>query len=127
MRNSDILLLPTVEEGFGLVCTEAMASGCVPIVSEACTDICQHMENALVHPVGALETLTQHITLVHEDRVLLAKLRETGVRRVPEITWSAAGRRLVDAYRETIDMYANDCSTGGAPRHTPVRGRVIGA
>ena len=40
MRQSDILVLPSIEEGFGLVITEAMGSGCVPLASEACTEIC---------------------------------------------------------------------------------------
>jgi len=104
MRESDVMILPTIEEGFGLVCTEAMASGSVPLVSEACTDICQHMENALVHRIGDVEALTQHITMLHEDRALLERLRAAGLRKVPEITWAAAGRILVDVYRETIEM-----------------------
>ena len=49
VRSSDILVLPSLEEGYGLVCAEAMGSGCVPLVSDACTDLCRHMENALVH------------------------------------------------------------------------------
>jgi len=57
MRTSDVMVLPTIEEGFGLVCTEAMASGCVPVVSDACTDICTHMENALWHSVGDVQAL----------------------------------------------------------------------
>src|SRR6202008_4520728 len=48
MRSADILVLPSIEEGFGLVCTDAMGSLCVPLVSEACTDLCRHMENSLV-------------------------------------------------------------------------------
>jgi glycosyltransferase involved in cell wall biosynthesis len=104
MRESDVTVLPTIEEGFGLVCTEAMASGSVPLVSEACTDICQHMENALVHRIGDVQALTQHITTLHEDRGLLEKLRSAGLRKVPEITWTAAGKILVDVYRETIEM-----------------------
>jgi glycosyltransferase involved in cell wall biosynthesis len=75
MRKSDILVLPSIEEGFGLVCTEAMGSGCVPLVSEACTDICQHMKNALVHRIGDVAALTQHITMLYEDRMLLNRLR----------------------------------------------------
>ena len=35
VRQSDILVLPSIEEGFGLVCTEAMGSGCVPLVSRS--------------------------------------------------------------------------------------------
>lgn len=105
MRRSDILVLPSLEEGFGLVCTEAMASGCVPIVSEACTDLCKHMENALVHPVGNVTALAQHITMLHEDRALLEKLRTNGLNRLSEITWNAAGAKLLDVYRETILMH----------------------
>jgi glycosyltransferase involved in cell wall biosynthesis len=108
MRMSDILVLPTIEEGFGLVCTEAMGSGCVPLVSEACTDICKHMENSLVHKIGDVETLSKHITLLHEDRNLLAKLRNAGLNIVPEITWNAAGDILLKAYREIIDAYRSE-------------------
>jgi glycosyltransferase involved in cell wall biosynthesis len=102
VRHSDILVLPSIEEGFGLVCTEAMASGCVPLVSDACTDLCRHMQNALVHPVGDVEMLTQHITLLHQDRALLEKLRTASIRTVPEITWTAAGVKLLEAYRKVI-------------------------
>jgi glycosyltransferase involved in cell wall biosynthesis len=105
MRKSDILVLPTIEEGFGLVCTEAMGSGCVPVVSEACTDICRHMENSLVHKIGDVEALTKHITMLHEDRQLLAKLRFAGLSIVPEITWNAAGEVLLKTYREVIDSH----------------------
>ena len=103
MRQSDILVLPSIEEGFGLVCTEAMGSGCVPLVSDACTDICRHMENSLVHHVGDVEALTKHITMLHEDRELLEKLRDSGLRILPEITWNAAGVKLLQDYRDIIN------------------------
>src|SRR5208282_2725817 len=102
MRKSDILVLPSIEEGFGLVVVEAMASGCVPLISNACTDICQHMENGLVHQVGDVKALTQHITLLHENRDLLEKFRAASVRAAAGATWSAAGVRLLQAYREAM-------------------------
>jgi glycosyltransferase involved in cell wall biosynthesis len=105
MRKCDILVLPSLEEGFGLVCTEAMGSGCVPLVSDACTDICKHMENALVHHVGDVQALTQNITMLHEDRALLERLRATGLSQLTKLTWTAAGVKLLDVYRETIEMY----------------------
>ena len=75
MRKSDILMLPSIEEGFGLVITEAMGSGCVPLASEACTEILRPYEDGLMHHVGDVETLSQQITLLHENRALLEKLR----------------------------------------------------
>ncbi|MGB9591422.1 MAG: glycosyltransferase family 4 protein, partial [Candidatus Kryptoniota bacterium] len=107
MRRSDILVLPSIEEGFGLVCTEAMASGCVPLVSEACTDLCQHMENALVHKVGDVKAIEEHITLLYEDRQLLERLRNRGLVMIKDITWEAAGRALIKAYEGAIPERAH--------------------
>lgn len=102
VRGSDILVLPSIEEGFGLVCTEAMGSGCVPLVSEACTDICKHMDNALVHKIGDVKALTDHITLLHQDRALLEKLRSRGLNTGPTVTWHVAGATLLQAYHDAI-------------------------
>jgi glycosyltransferase involved in cell wall biosynthesis len=102
MRTSDMLVLPSIEEGFGLVITEAMGSGCVPLASEACTEICKHMDTGLVHRVADVATLTQQVTMLHEDRALLERLRAGSLRAAPGITWAAAGTRLLEVYLDTI-------------------------
>jgi glycosyltransferase involved in cell wall biosynthesis len=119
MRKSDILVLPSIEEGFGLVITEAMGSGCVPLASEACTEICSHMETGLVHRVGDVETLIQQITMLHEDRGLLMKLRAACLEAAPGVTWTAAGRMLLEAYRNTIAAHRAGAPQGGgaSPRN----------
>jgi glycosyltransferase involved in cell wall biosynthesis len=108
MRKSDILVLPSIEEGFGLVVAEAMGSGCVPLISEACTDICRHMVNGLVHPIGDVKTLEQHITMLHGDRKLLQKLRESTLKMATAVTWTAAGRTLLQAYQEIISSHSTE-------------------
>jgi glycosyltransferase involved in cell wall biosynthesis len=102
MRTSDVFVLPSLEEGSALVTSEARASGCVLLVSDAAGANCQHDVNALVHPAGDVATLTKHINTMHSDRSLLNKLRAESLRTVNEITWSAAGQRLVQAYREVL-------------------------
>jgi glycosyltransferase involved in cell wall biosynthesis len=102
MRASDILVLPSIEEGSALVTSEARGSGCVLLVSEATGAECKHMENALVHRPGDTATLARHITMVHEDRSLLERLRSESLRTVKEITWSAAGVRLLQVYRDIL-------------------------
>lgn len=107
MRDCDVFIMPSIEEGFGLVCTEALASGCVPLVSDACTDLCRHESNSLVHAVGDVTALTDHINRLHHDRALLSRLRTQGLNDVPSLTWTAAGRSLVTAYREIIARSAS--------------------
>ena len=112
MRKSDILVLPSIEEGFGLVITEAMGSGCVPLASEACTELCSHMKTGLTHKVADVDTLTKQITMLHEDRALLGKLRAAGLEAAPDFTWAAAGRVLLNAYCEAIDGYQQAAPSG---------------
>lgn len=112
MRKSDILILPSIEEGSALVTSEARASGCVLLVSESAGAICRHMENALVHPVGDVAAIVQHITMLHENPALLERLRAASIATISEITWSAAGARLLDVYRETIAAHQAAASRG---------------
>lgn len=105
MRRSDLLVLPSIEEGSALVTSEARASGCVLVVSDAAGAICRHMENALVHPAGDVDQLTKHLDLLDANRDLLQKLRENSLRTANEITWKAAGHRLLATYQETIAAY----------------------
>ena len=102
MRNSDVLVLPSIEEGFGLVIAEAMGSGCVPLASEACSEICRHLQTGMTHSVGDVESLSEQMTLLDDDRRLLRELREASLEAAKGFTWTAAGKVLLNAYRESI-------------------------
>jgi glycosyltransferase involved in cell wall biosynthesis len=102
MRTSDILILPSIEEGSALATSEARGSGCVLLVSEAAGAICKHMENALIHRTGDVQALTQHLTMLHEDRALLGRLRAASLSSVHEITWNAAGIKLLQVYEQVL-------------------------
>ena len=105
MRKSHILVLPSVEEGSALVTSEARGSGCVLLVSEAAGAMCTHMKDALVHSVGDVAAITQHIDLLNSDRHLLASLREASLNTSKQITWKAAGLKLLSVYCDAIAMY----------------------
>jgi glycosyltransferase involved in cell wall biosynthesis len=107
MRNADILVMPSIEEGFGLVCAEAIGAGCVPLASTACTELCRHMENALVHEVGDVTALQSQITELYTNRELLARLRAGALRTRTRWTWSAAGTVLLEAYRKATQISSN--------------------
>ena len=113
MRQADILLMPSIEEGFALVCAEAIGAGCVPLASNACTEMCQHMENALVHNVGDLDAIRQHITMLYENPELLAKLRAGALRSRKDWTWEKAGQSLSAAYQNAVAAYKRPKSADG--------------
>jgi len=117
MRKSDVFVLPSIEEGSALVTSEARGSGCVLLVSEATGAICKHMQNALVHRVGDVETLSRQITMLREDRGLLGRLRTASLSSVNEIIWAAAGVRLLQVYRDVIAAKKE----AAAPSREPAR------
>ena len=82
---------------------EARGSGCVLLVSDAAGAVCDPGSDGLVHAAGDVATLAGHMSLLHENRPLLEKLRAASLRGAPEITWRAAGTRLLEVYRHTMD------------------------
>jgi glycosyltransferase involved in cell wall biosynthesis len=108
MRRSDILVLSSIEEGSALVTSEARGSGCVLLVSDAAGAECRHLETGLVHHARDVETLARQISMLHDDRVLLERLRAESLRTATAINWTAAGVRLVDVYREVIASYRQE-------------------
>jgi glycosyltransferase involved in cell wall biosynthesis len=115
-REAHVLVLPSIEEGCALVCTEAMASGCVPLVSDACTDLCRANDNALVHRVGDVDALSAHLSLVSEDRATWQRLRDACLASRDAISWDAAAGRLAEVYADAVFTQAN------LPRSAPAVG-----
>ena len=104
MKKSDILVLPSIEEGSALVTSEARGCGCVLLVSDAAGAICKHMENALVHHAGDVKTLTEQLATLHQDRALLKRLRDASLSTVNDLTWASAGARLANVYRDVAKL-----------------------
>lgn len=105
MKQADLFVLPTVEEGSALVTYEARGAGCVLLVSDAAGAVCEHLTDAMVHPMGNTAELARHIDTLHRDRQLLARLRQNSLATLEDLTWQAAGRRLASVYRQAISSY----------------------
>ena len=108
MRESDVLLLPSVEDGSALVTYEAQASGCVLVVSDAAGARCEHMRGGLVHAAGDLETLTTHLRLVDRDRGFLERLRAHTLESRGELTWEQGVHDLERIYAGLVKQRADE-------------------
>jgi len=46
--------------------------------------------------------------MLHGDRKLLQKLRESTLKMATAVTWTAAGRTLLQAYQEIISSHSTE-------------------
>lgn len=103
LRGSDVLLLPSVEEGSALVTYEAQGSGCLPLVSSASGAMLPpEARERLEHPTRAVDVLTDQLAEVGRDPGLLAWLREQVLDHAPSLTWDAAARRMLVVWAQRI-------------------------
>ena len=105
MRDSEVLLLPSVTEGSALVTYEAQAAGCALLVSNAAGAPCEHLEEGLVHERGDVAALTEHLRMIDHDRELLHRLRAQALANATGLTWARAAERLAAAYAEGLARY----------------------
>lgn len=102
MKESDLFILPSVEEGSALVTYEARGSGCVLLVSDGAGAVCRNGENAMLHPMRNTKTLSEQIRHLDRDRSLVVHLRTQSLATVGEITWDSAGHRLKQLYSQVL-------------------------
>jgi len=103
MRCSHALVLPSLAEGSALVTYEARACGCVLLVSNAAGAVCEHNKDALVHKVGDITTLREHIDMLASDRNLLSRLHTNSLASISDLTWDKAAESLIRAYQECLN------------------------
>jgi glycosyltransferase involved in cell wall biosynthesis len=87
MRDSSVLVLPSLEEGFGLVIPQALNCGCPCIVSDRVggRDCVRHRENGSVFPVNDAAALAAELEWWERNP---ARPKES-------FTWTEAARTLV--------------------------------
>ncbi len=103
LQRCHALVLSSIEEGSALVTYEAQLCGCVLLVSSASGAYCRHGENALVHDVGNVDLLRQHIDLLAFDRDLYRRLRKNSMASMQDLTWDKSVDILVDIYRGLVE------------------------
>ena len=104
LRGVDVLVLPTVTEGSALVVFEAMASGAVPVISDAAGAPVDHGADGLIHRAGDVAALTGDLAALAADPARLAAMRARALARRDELTWRSAGGDLRSAYRTALSV-----------------------
>lgn len=91
MRRSDVLVFPSLFEGFGLVILEAMAQG-VPVITTPHTagpDVITDGVDGFVVPIRDAAAIAARLELLHGDRARLAAMGAAARATAARFTWSA--------------------------------------
>jgi alpha-1,3-rhamnosyl/mannosyltransferase len=101
-RNALALVMPSLEEGFGLPAAEAMSAGAAVITSNA-EALVEITGDAALH-VDATSTtaLAEAMLRVMSDDALRFDLASRGIARAKSLTWRACAEKTRRAYREAI-------------------------
>ncbi|AMR34071.1 glycosyl transferase family 1 [Mucilaginibacter sp. PAMC 26640] len=98
MRESDVLIFPSLFEGFGLVITEAMAQGTPVITTErtAGPDIITDGEDGWLIEAGAADQLKAAIERILSNPALIKKTGTAAMAAARKRPWAKYGQELVE-------------------------------
>ncbi|QDK78672.1 glycosyltransferase family 4 protein [Spirosoma sp. KCTC 42546] len=96
MRQHDVLIFPSLFEGFGLVITEAMAQGTPVITTErtAGADLIQHGHNGWLVEAGSTESLVQAIGKLIDNPMLIPECGQAALLAAKQRPWPVYGHEL---------------------------------
>jgi N-acetyl-alpha-D-glucosaminyl L-malate synthase BshA len=106
LQNSDVFLLPSETEGFGLAGLEALSCG-VPVVASrvgGIPEVVEDGENGFLHPVGEISSMAQSVIHLLRDASLYRRM-SAAARQMVERKWQMEPMvsRYENYYRQILD------------------------
>jgi len=104
MARHDVLVLPSLHEGFGLVIGEAMAQGLVVIATpnSAAPDLIDDGVDGFIVPIRSAEAIAEKLELLRHDPARLREMKQAAHQKAKIHSWEAYRRTLVRLAREVV-------------------------
>ena len=109
LNNSDLFVLSSMHEGFGIVFMEAMHMG-LPIVCSnhgGQVDFLTDSENALLIGIEDVDGCRDSIVKFYEDRELYKKCSANNKTKVKEFYADIVAEKYIEIFRDTLDSNSN--------------------
>ena len=102
---ADVFVLPSIQEGQGIVLLEAQASG-KPVVAfdiGGVNEAVQNQETGLLVELGKVDALADALIKLLTDKALREKMGSNGLRHVTEnYTWDICAQKMLQVYHEAL-------------------------
>lgn len=102
LRDSDVYIMPSVSEPFGISPLEAMEMGVPSIISKqsGCAEI---LNNVIKTDYWDIDAMADAIHSIISNPALHETLRRDGIEEIHGITWEKAGKKVIDIYNKVIN------------------------
>lgn len=102
MAKSQIFIMPSVKEGFGIVYLEAMASGCITIGTrgEGIADVITHGENGFLVEPDSVESIAETIAYCFEHPNESTQIAARGRQEALQLTWEKNAGTYIELFQK---------------------------
>lgn len=101
LKASDVYVMPSVSEPFGISPLEAMQMGCPSIISKqsGCAEI---LDNVIKTDYWDIDAMADAMNAIITYPAMYEQLRQDGLEEVNKITWDKAGQKVIDIYKRYV-------------------------
>ncbi|MCM1377444.1 MAG: glycosyltransferase [Clostridium sp.] len=105
LGDSDVYVMPSVSEPFGISPLEAMEMGVPSIISHqsGCAEI---LNNVIKTDYWDIDAMADAMHSIVTNPGLYKTLRDRGIEEIKGITWEKAGRKVIDIYEKVLGTKA---------------------
>jgi glycosyltransferase involved in cell wall biosynthesis len=101
LKASDVYVMPSVSEPFGISPLEAMQMGVPSIISKqsGCAEI---LTNVVKTDYWDIDAMADAINSIVSYPAMHEQLKEDGLAEVNQITWDKAGQKVINIYNKVL-------------------------
>ena len=104
MSRHDVLIFPSLFEGFGLVILEALSRG-LPVITTPHTagpDVLTDGKDGFIVPIRSSNAIMEKLELLYRDRDMLNGMKNNALESSRQYTWQRYGEQLVSSIKSFI-------------------------
>lgn len=105
LQNYDVMVFPSLGEGFGLSIIEAMACG-LPVVSTTNTganDFIKDGENGFIVPIQDADAIADKMQWFMNHREEIPRMGKNAIKTASDLTWDNYHKKVAAAIREIVE------------------------